>query len=107
MKFDSIAVNEKEFHASKQAISLGLVDTTKMVISDKFKHSDNGFKSFFDSKLENVVRLLCITLPQTSGYMKNFENGRKNRSSLLKMITYWLNIRKIGTRLKRHETEVS
>ena len=81
MKFDSIAVNKKEFHVSQQAISLGLVDTTKMVISDKFKHSDNGLKSFFDSKHENIVWLLCITLPQTSGYMKHFENGVKNRSS--------------------------
>ena len=36
-------VNKREFHASKQAIALNLVNTSKIVVSDKFKHSDDGF----------------------------------------------------------------
>ena len=39
-KFGDIVVNKKEFHVSKQAIVLSLVDT--IVVSDKFNHSDNG-----------------------------------------------------------------
>ena len=31
LKFGDIAVNKKEFHASKQAIALNLVDTNKIV----------------------------------------------------------------------------
>ena len=46
LKFGDVVVNEKEFHASKQAIALNLVHTGKIVISDKFKHSDNGSKYF-------------------------------------------------------------
>ena len=46
LKFGDIVVNKKEFHASKQAIALNLVNTNKIVISDKFKHSDDDSKFF-------------------------------------------------------------
>ena len=39
-------VNEKEPYASKQAISFNLVGTDKIVISDRFKHSNIGSKYF-------------------------------------------------------------
>ena len=43
LKFGDILVNKGEFHASKQAIALNLVNTKKIVVSDKFKHSNDGF----------------------------------------------------------------
>ena len=77
LKIDNIVVNKKEFHASKQAIDLIIVDTNKIVISGKFKHSDNGFKHFIGYKNDNIVRPLCITLPQMRGYIKHFKKGGK------------------------------
>ena len=41
LKFDNIEVNKNEFHASKQAIDLNLLDINKIVVSDKFKHGDD------------------------------------------------------------------
>ena len=38
LKFNNISVNKKVFHRSKQAIDLDLVDTGKIVVSDRFKH---------------------------------------------------------------------
>ena len=74
-------VNKKEFHASKQAIALKLVDASKIVVSDKFKFSDNGSKYFIGySHDDDVIRLLCIVLPQISGYINYFDNGGKNMS---------------------------
>ena len=35
LNFDNIEDNKKEFHASKQAVDLNLVDINKIVISDK------------------------------------------------------------------------
>ena len=61
-------VNKKEFHKSKQAIDLDLVNVDKIVVSVKFKHSDNGFKYF----------------TQMNGYIKYFKNGGKNMSFLMK-----------------------
>ena len=46
LKFGDVVVNKREFHASKQAITLNLVNTNKIVVSDKFKRSDDGFKYF-------------------------------------------------------------
>ena len=34
LRFGDIIVNKKEFHASKQAIALNLVDTDKIVASE-------------------------------------------------------------------------
>ena len=46
LKFNNIKVNKKEFRKSKQEIDLNSVDTDKIVVSDKFKHSGEGFKHF-------------------------------------------------------------
>ena len=78
LKFDDIVINKKEFHASKQVIALNLVNTSKIVASDKFKRSDDSFKYFIDYlHNDHVIKPLCIILPQMSGYIKYFENGGK------------------------------
>ena len=46
LKFSNIRVNKKEFHKSKQPIDLMSVNVDQIVVSDKFKHSDEGFKYF-------------------------------------------------------------
>ena len=50
LKFDNIWVNKKEFHKSKQPINLISVNTEHIVTSDKFKHSNDGFKYFIGYK---------------------------------------------------------
>ena len=82
LKFDNIEVNKKS-HVSKQAIDLNLVDINKIVISDKFKYRDKGFKYFIGYKDDNVVRPLCVILPQMSGYIKDFANRGKNMSFMI------------------------
>ena len=84
LKFDNIRVNKKEFHKSKQPIDLDLVNVDQIVVSDKFKHSDDGFKYFIGYKEGEIVKPLCIILPQMSGYIKYFENGGKNMSFVIK-----------------------
>ena len=77
LKFNNIKVNKKEFHKSKQPTDLDLVTADQIVVSDKFKHSDDGFKYFIGYQEDEIVKPLCIILPQTSGYIKYFENGGK------------------------------
>ena len=84
LKFDNIRVNKKEFHKSKQPINLDLVNIHQIVVSDKFKHSDDGFKYFIGYKEGEIVKPLCIILPQMTGYIKYFENGGKNMSFVIK-----------------------
>ena len=84
LKFDNIRVNKREFHKSKQSIDLNLINADQIVVSDKFKHSDDSVKYFIGYKEGEIVKSLCIILPQMSGYIKYFENGRKNMSFMVK-----------------------
>ena len=84
LKFDNIRVNKKEFHKSKQPIDLNLINIDQIVVFDKFKHSDDGFKYFIGYKEGEIVKPLCIILPQMSGYIKYFENGGKNMPFMVK-----------------------
>ena len=78
LKFDDVEVNKKEFHAFKQPIALNLVNVSQILVSEKFEHSDKGFKYFIGCKDDNMIRPLCIILLQMSGYIKYFGNGGKN-----------------------------
>ena len=53
-------------------------------MSDKFKHSDVGFKYFISYKEDEIVKPLCIILPQMTGNIKYFENGGENMSFVIK-----------------------
>ena len=58
--FDNIRINKKEFHKFKQPINLDLANVDQIVISDKYKHSDDGFKCFIGYKEDEIVKPLCI-----------------------------------------------
>ena len=60
-KFDNIRVNEKEFHKSKQLIDLGLINVDQIVVSDKFKHSDDGFKYFIGYKRAKLLNRYVLS----------------------------------------------
>ena len=84
LKFNNIRVNKKEFHKSKKGIDLDLINVDQILLSDKFKHSDEGFKCFIGYQEDEIAKPLCVILPQMMGYMKYFENGGKNMSFLIK-----------------------
>ena len=46
LKFNNIIVDKKVFHKHKEPIDLLPVDIDDIVVSDKFKHKNKGFKYF-------------------------------------------------------------
>ena len=60
------------------------VIVNQIVVSDKFKHNNEGLKYFIGYQEGGIVKPLCIILPQISGYIKYFENVGKNMSFLIK-----------------------
>ena len=55
LRFNNIKLNKKKIHKSKNPIDLFSVDLDQIVVSDKFKHNDEGFKYFIGyQKGENV-----------------------------------------------------
>ena len=78
LKFGDIVVNKEEFHASKQGITLNLLDTEKIVVSDKFQYSDHVSKCFIGYLHgDSIIRPLCIILSQMNGYIKYFDDAGK------------------------------
>ena len=84
LTFNNIRVNKKEFHKFKQVIDLDSVTTDKIVVSDKFKHSEEGYEYFIGYQEDEIAKPLCIILPQINGYLKYFDNGGKSMSFLIK-----------------------
>ena len=64
-------------------------NVNQIVISVKFKHSNKGFKYFIGYQEGEIVKPLCIILPQMSGYIKYFEYRGENMSFLIKDDEVW------------------
>ena len=80
IKFGNKEVNKKEFYSSKQAISLDSVDLNKTVVSKKWKINDTTYKHICKYLNNDTIQPLCVILPQMDGYIKYFDDGRKNMS---------------------------
>ena len=89
LKFNNIKVNKKEFHKSKQVIDLDSAAIDKIVVSDKFRHSEEGYKYFIGYQENEIIKPLCIILSQINGRIKIFENGGKKMSFLIKNDEVW------------------
>ena len=100
LKFNNIRLNKKECHKSKQPIDLKSVNVNQIVVSDKFKQSDEGFKYFVRYQEDEIVKPLFIILPPMSGYIKYFENRRKNMSLVIKDEEVWEKYDKIWDIIK-------
>ena len=51
LKFDNITRNKKACHKLKEPIDLFSVNVDQIVVSDKFKHNNEGFKYFIGYKM--------------------------------------------------------
>ena len=70
----------KKIYSSKEAILLDSVDLSKLVVSSRWKLNDTTYKYFCGYLNNDVIKPLCVILPQMNGYIKYFDNGGKNMS---------------------------
>ena len=59
------------------------------MVSDRFKHSEEGFKYFIGYQEDEIVKALCIILPQMNSYIKCCDNCGKNMCFLIKNDEVW------------------
>ena len=83
--------NQKsEFYKNKKVTNIDDVDVNKILVSKKELYgTKNSFKYFIAYNDNDVIRPLCVRLPQMTGYAKKFhENAtmsfRANNKQLLK-----------------------
>ena len=94
LKLNNVRVNKKEFHKSKLTVD-------QIVVSDKFKHSDEVFKYFIGYQEDETVKPLCIILSQMSRYIKYFQNGGKNMSFFVRDNSVLNKYNKIWDKIKK------
>ena len=80
IKFGDKEVDKKTFYSSKEAILLDFVDLSKIVISSRWKLNDTTYKYFCGYLNNDVIKPLCVILPQMNRYIKYFDDGGKNMS---------------------------
>ena len=80
IKFGDKEVDKKTFYSSKEAILLDSVDLSKIVVSSRWKLNDTTYKYFCGYLNKDVIKPLCVILPQMNGYIKYFDDGGKNMS---------------------------
>ena len=100
--FNDIEVSKKEFYDNKKAIPLSSVGINSIVVSNKTENNNETSKYFIGylNNIDNIVSPLCIILPQMSGYIKYFENGRKNMSFKIEEDQVYIKYSSIWNKIK-------
>ena len=98
--FNDVEVNKKDFYDAKKAIPLNLVNVNNITISDRIKNNNDTTKYFIGYLHNNVIKPLCIILPQMKGYIKYFDNGGKNMSFNIEDEDAYLKYNEIWNKIK-------
>ena len=80
MEIKKLIKKKKKFYSSKKAILLDSIDLSKIVVSSRWKVNDTTYKYFCGYLNNDVIKPLCVILPQMNGYIKYFDNDGKNMS---------------------------
>ena len=90
INFDNKKIKNVIFYKNKKAFQIDDIDVNKILVSKKEPYdTKNALKYFIGYNDNDVIRPLCLRLPEMTGYAKKFnENAtmsfRVNNKQLLK-----------------------
>ena len=77
--FDDKNIKKSNFYKNKKLFSIYDIEVDKILISKKESYGKkSSFKYFLGYNDDDVIRPLCIKLPQMIGYVKHFNSGEDN-----------------------------
>ena len=77
INFDNKKINKSNFYKNKKLFSLNDIDVNKILVSKKESYgTKNSPKYFIVYNDGDVIRPLCIILPQMIGYVKHFDSNK-------------------------------
>ena len=88
--FDDKKLKKSDFYKNKKIFNIDYIDVNKVLVSKKEPYgTKNKLKYFFGYNDNDVIRPLCLRLPQMTGYAKKFNENvtmsfRVNNKQLLK-----------------------
>ena len=77
INFDYKKIKKSEFYKNKKVTEIDKIDDNKILVSKEEPYgTKNSFKYFIAYNDNDVIRPLCIKLPQMTGYVKKFEGNK-------------------------------
>ena len=78
INFEEKNPNKSNFYKNKKLFKIEDIDINNILISNKESHGiKNSLKYFIGYYDDDVIRLLCILLPQMIGYVKCFDSNKR------------------------------
>ena len=90
INFDGKKIKRSEFYKNKNVTEIDKIDVNKTLVSKEEPcGTKNSFKYFMGYNDNDVIRPLCIKLPQMTGYSRKFDEKatmsfKANNKQLLK-----------------------
>ena len=78
INFEDKKINKSNFYKNKNLFNMHDLDVNKILVSKKKESysTKNSPKYFIGCNDNDVIRPLCIKLPQMIGYVKNFDSNK-------------------------------
>ena len=77
INFGDKKINKSNFYKNKKIFKIDDIDVNKILVSKKESYgAKNSIKYFIEYKDDDVIRPLCIRLPQMIGYVKCFDSNK-------------------------------
>ena len=76
VNFGDKKIKKSDFYKSKKVTKIDDIDVNKILVSKEEPYgTKNSFKYFIGYNDNDVIRPLCIKLPQMTGYVRKFEGN--------------------------------
>ena len=101
VNFNDIKIKKSDFHKNKKINNIEDINTDNILVFKKepYGTKKNSFKYFIGYNDNDIIRPLCIRLPQMTGYARKF-NENVTMSFIVKDKKLLKNIVKYGKQLK-------
>ena len=74
--FDKKKIKKSKFYRNKKVSSIDDIDINKILVSKKEPYgTKNSFKYFIGYNDNDVIRPLCVRLPQMTDYARRFDEN--------------------------------
>ena len=76
INFEDKKINTSNFYKNKKLFNMHDLDVNKILVSQKESYgTKNSLKYFIGYNDDDLIRPLCIKLPQMIGYVKHFDSN--------------------------------
>ena len=74
VNFGDKKIQKSDFYKNKKVVKIDAIDFNKILVSkEELYGTKNSFKYFIGYNDNDIIRPLCIRLPQMTGYYRKFE----------------------------------